>query len=286
MKSLARGYVWWPTLTKDIEEHVKTCNACQLSCPLPPATPLHPWDWPRRPWVRIHIDYAGPFLGQMFLIVGHSKWLDICRVSSATSTATISALRSIFSSHGLPDIIVSDNGSVFTSQDFQEFTKKNGIRHVTSAPYHPATNGLAERAVQTFKNFMKKSSTNSLETRLSRFLFQYRITPHSSTGVSPAELLMGRRLLSHLDLVFSNLATRVEQHQGRQKASHDKRSSSDCTLAVGDDVYAKGFCEACSVECNFSFGFCNYDYVMYSTYHVISQIHVLQKNIWHKVNLL
>ena len=81
---------------------------------------------------------------------------------------------------------------------------KNGIRHVKIAPHHPSSNGLAERAVKTFKDGMKKcisSSSESIECCLSRVLFHYRITPHSTTGVSPSELLFGRRIRSHLDLI-------------------------------------------------------------------------------------
>ena len=82
----------------------------------------------------------------MFFVVvdGHSKWLDVVSVPSATTQHTIAKLMSIFATHGLPEMIVSDNGTVFISTDFQIFTKQNGIRHVTSAPYHPASNGLAE----------------------------------------------------------------------------------------------------------------------------------------------
>ena len=83
-------------------------------------------------------------------------------VSSTTSQVTIKALRKIYATHGIPEIIVSDNGTAFTSAEFKCFTKRNGIRHVTSSPYHPATNGLAERAVQTFKQALKKCSTSDV----------------------------------------------------------------------------------------------------------------------------
>ena len=53
----------------------------------------------------------------------------------------------------------------------------NRIRHLTSAPYHPASNGLAERAVQSFKNTMKKTTGDSVETKVARFLLHYRVTP-------------------------------------------------------------------------------------------------------------
>ena len=146
MKSLTRSFVWWSNMDKDLEETVKQCNQCQLTRHLPPTMPLQPWEWPKRPWVRLHADYAGPFLGRMFLLVidAHSKWLEVKPVSSATSAMTIEHFRSIFSTHGLPEMLVTDNGSVFTSTQFKQFLKQNGIRHVTSAPYHPASNGLAE----------------------------------------------------------------------------------------------------------------------------------------------
>ena len=82
--------------------------------------------------------------------------MEVQPVCSATSSNTISALRTIFAIFGFPAILVSDNGSVFTSEEFRVFIKRNGIRHLTSAPYHLATNGLAERAVQKFKRALKK----------------------------------------------------------------------------------------------------------------------------------
>ena len=130
-------------------------------------------------------------MGELFLMVvdAHSKWLEVKIVPSTSSQATIRALRSIFAIHSLPEIIVSDNGTAFTSSEFNDFMQKNGIRQIKSPPYHPASNGLAERAVQTFKEGLKKSSKGDLETHLIQFLFQYRITPHSTTGITPAELL-------------------------------------------------------------------------------------------------
>ena len=201
MKSLARSVAWWPGIDADLERMVKDCHECQINCKSTAPAPLHPWEWPTRPWARIHIDFAGPFLGKQFLVVvdAHSKWLEVVSVPNLTSQTTIDTLRSIFATHGLPELLVSDNGPSFTSAEFQEFMKRNGIRHITSAPYHPASNRLAERAVQTFKTTLKKTMPTDVATSLVRFLFQYRITPHSTTGISPAELLLGRRPRSHLD---------------------------------------------------------------------------------------
>ena len=237
MKALARGVVWWPGLDSQLESKVKECVACQSSRKSPPKAPLHPWEWPTKPWVRLHVDFAGPFLGKTLMVIvdAHSKWLEASIVSSPSAEQAIRVLRHVFSTHGLPEVLVSDNGSAFTSAQFQTFVKLNGFRHVKSAPYHPASNGLAERAVQTVKEALKKT-TGDLETRLARFLFQYRLTPHSTTGQPPAELLMGRRPRSHLDFLFPSVAQRVQQSQERQKTNHDQHVQSR-TFQVGDEVY-------------------------------------------------
>ena len=157
MKSLARGYIWWPGIDKQIERCVKDCTACQSVSKLPPVVPLHPWGWPEKPWSRVHVDYAGPFEGKMFLLMidAHSKWLEIHATNTATSTSTIELLRRSFASLGIPEVLVSDNATVFTSEEFGDFLERNGVHHIRTPPYHPASNGLVERAVQTFKEGMK-----------------------------------------------------------------------------------------------------------------------------------
>ena len=244
MKSLARSVVWWPGIYADLKDKVQSCQDCQANRKSPAPAPLHPWEWPTRPWARIHIDHAGPFLGKLFLVVvdAHSKWLEVVPVSSTTSRTTIDVLRAIFATHGLPEMLVSDNGTAFTSGEFATFTKQNGICHVTSAPYHPASNGLAERAVQTFKEGLKKTRATDVMTGLARFLFQYRITPHSTTGISPAELLMGRRPRSHLDLMHPRLEPRVLASQARQKAGHDQHARVR-EFRIDDQVYARNFAD-------------------------------------------
>ena len=160
MKALARSYVWWINVSGQLEELAKACSGCQHNQKMPTKAPLHPWEWPTAPWQRIHIDYAGLFQNSMFLIVvdAHSKWLEVIPVRSTTSSSTIEVLRDLFARFGIPDQIVTDNGAQLVSEEFQAFVRSNGIRHLTSAPYHPATNGLAERAVQTSKQALHAMS--------------------------------------------------------------------------------------------------------------------------------
>ena len=116
----------------------------------------------------------------------------------------------------------------------------NGIRHLTSAPYHPASNGLPECAVQIVKRGLKKVTQGTLTARLAKVLFSYRLTPQGTTGISPAEALLGRRPRSKLDLVRPNTAERVENKQLQQKAHHDVAMQRH-KYQEGEEVYLRNF---------------------------------------------
>ena len=210
MKSLARMYIWWPGLDADIENAVKGCERCQENQLDTAVTAIEPWKWPAHPWSRLHLDFAGPFLGKQFLVIvdAHTKWLEVHIVPSLAAIPVIQRLRSVFAQFGIPQTIVTDNGATFCSAEFQQFLESNGIEHLKSAPYHPSSNGLAERAVQTFKQGLRKLTEESLFDRMSRFLFVCRNTPHGTTGASPAQLMFGRPMRSRLDLLRPNIAAR------------------------------------------------------------------------------
>ncbi|XP_055699121.1 uncharacterized protein K02A2.6-like [Phlebotomus papatasi] len=147
MKMMARSYCWWVGIDRDIEKLVSNCTNCQENRANPSKVPVHTWESATKPFERVHIDYAGPVYGKWLLIVvdSYSKWPEVVSVTDQTTETTITELRKIFSTHGLPEVIVSDQGRQFMSCEFKEFCKNNGIVHKTGAPYHPATNGQAER---------------------------------------------------------------------------------------------------------------------------------------------
>ena len=94
MKSVARSYAWWPRMDQDIEDLVKGCKSCQSLKDSPAVAPLHPWVCPSKPWQRIHVDFAGPFLGKMFIIIvdAHSKWPEVYEMGSTSTENTIAVL--------------------------------------------------------------------------------------------------------------------------------------------------------------------------------------------------
>ena len=228
MKSIARSYFWWPGLDKEIENLVSACTACQAVRQAPASAPLHPWIWPTKPWQRVHVDFAGPFKGKSYLLLvdAHSKWPEIHEMSTTTASRTIIMLRQLFSRYGLPEHLVSDNGPQFTSDEFADFMKCNGVKHIRCSPYHPSSNGAVERLVRTFKQSMKASSNDHLSSqqRLQNFLLTYRSTPHSTTGETPSTLFLGRRLRTRLDLLVPSLEERVAGKQANQKSQHDVHS--------------------------------------------------------------
>lgn len=243
MKGLARSRIWWPGLAKQVEQTVQGCGACQSHQNTPTPAPLHPWPWPKSPWARIHVDFAEPVKGVMFFVIldSHSKWIEVEAMSSTTTEKTIDVLRALFARYGLPKELVSDNGPQFTAAAFTEFMNTNGIRHSKSAPYHPATNGAAERVVQTLKNALRagKDDTGS---KLAQFLLAYRTTPHSTTGVPPTDLFLKRSVRTRLDVMRPSLEEKVVSKQYEQKKYHDQHAR-ERNFSVNQEVMVRNWRE-------------------------------------------
>ena len=117
--------------------------------------------------------------------------------TSTSSKSTTAILEQEFTHFGYIHTLVTDNATTFMSQEFQAWCKQRSIVHLTGAPYHPATNGAAERLIQSFKQSLRKFSFPPKEA-LQEFLMQYRRIPFAS-GLSPSELLNGRRFRTKID---------------------------------------------------------------------------------------
>ena len=157
MKQLARTAVYWPNIDTDIVELCRSCASCCKHRNAPAKFPNHPWILPEKPWCRLHVDHTINFLGQNWLVLvdAYSKYSCIHPTSSISRKATIDLLEENFAHFGYPHTIVSDNATCFASDEF--YCKERNIIHLTGAPYHPATNGVAERLIQTFKQALRKS---------------------------------------------------------------------------------------------------------------------------------
>ncbi|GBN68939.1 Transposon Tf2-6 polyprotein [Araneus ventricosus] len=181
MKALARSFVYWEDIDKDIEDAVRNCVDCARHKTDPAKAKVHYWEYPSMPWERIHIDFAGPIFEHMFLLIvdAHSKWFEVYPMKITTTKKTIECPRDSFARFGLPRVLVSDNGSQFTSYEFQRFMQSNGIKHKTSAPFKPSSNGQAERYVATLKQSLRamqkyEELKSRVQDRIRKGVFEFR----------------------------------------------------------------------------------------------------------------
>ena len=205
MKGMARSLIWWPKIDHHIAAVAMNCKDCQETRNQSSSVSKEAkWPTPPQPWHRVHADFA-EFKGLNFLVIvdAYSKWPEVLLMTKTTASLTVEVLSEVFARLGLPAEMVTDNGPQFSSGVMREFMERNGIRHLMGAPYHPQTNGLAERFVQTLKKYLKKTEKDALSTKrkVAKFLLRYRNTPHATTQKSPANVLMGKQLRSRFDLM-------------------------------------------------------------------------------------
>ena len=201
----------------------------------------------------MHIDHL--FLEDRILLLvidSLSKYIEVEIDNNVSAGETVTALRLIFSRHGLPDIIVSDNATSFTASEFQEFLTQNAISHITSPPYMSSSNGQAERGVRVIKDLMKKNKVGSFKQRLCNILLYYRSTPHSVTNVAPSVALNGRKYVTIKDRVnplyshcsSSKLKTQIpfyevgDSVQVLNLSGGSKWLQGTVVSRLGDNVYA------------------------------------------------
>ena len=193
------------------------------------------------------MDHAINFLGRNWLVLvdAYSKYPCIHPTTSTSSKSTTAILEQEFAHFGYPHTLVTDNATTFMSQEFQAWCKQRGIVHLTGAPYHPATNGAAERLIQSFKQALRKSSLPPKEA-LQEFLMQYRRIPFAS-GLSPSELLNGRRIRTKIDTLVPSIPHLLQGRQSKQASKHSNAEDSEVVSKVehhyslGDPCYALYF---------------------------------------------
>ena len=242
MKHLARRYVWWPGLDGDLETMVRGCQACAEKRGAPPRTTLHPWEPTLGPWQRIHVDFAGPVENQYMMVVYDSftKWVEAVVMTSTSAGRTVEELRELFARFGLPLQVVTDNGPQFTSAEFANFLSVNGVRHIRTAPYHPASNGAAERAVRMLKDGLRANARDggTLHRRVQKVLMTYRTAPHAVTGRPPAEVMFGRPIRTRLDLLHPSITRDIEDSRQDQREAAGGRPRQ---FQVGQTVWARTY---------------------------------------------
>ena len=236
----AQRHFWWPGVSSDIATYISRCNVCIMHGNVK-HQPMHESVLPSIPWEVIGSDVF-TFDGELYLVMidYYTKWIEAVPIVAQTSRAVINAIKAIFSCFGIPNVIRSDNGRCYDSNEFREFAEESGFISVTSSPRYPCSNGLAESAVKTVKSLWKKCKDKGTA------LAAYRTTPLSS-GYSPSELMFGRPTRSNLgiqyesDIDYGQFEDNETARRRKIKRRWDKkyRAAKLPKLLPGQHVYVK-----------------------------------------------
>lgn len=234
-------------MSTDIKNLVESCHTCLSHRSLNAPEPLLPHDVTLLPWEKVGVDFMD-YKSKKFIVVQdyYSNYIELMSVASTNAKTVIVCLKSIFSRHGIPVELFSDNGPPFNSAEFKNFIFEWGIHHNTSSPYIPRSNGLVESAVKICKRFLTKSDESGTDPYLA--LLQFRNTPRGNLP-SPAQLLMSRSLRTQLPTVINNLKPKTvkfqeyfkkkEESKNKMKDYYDRKTKVLPELEEGDKVYFK-----------------------------------------------
>ena len=212
----AKQSVWWPGLSKQIEDFVDKCDKCAKDRHNR-VEPMIPSDVPKRPWQKLGLDLFELNGASYLLVVDYmSAFVEIAKLSSTTSAAIVNHMRSMFARHGDPEVVVTDNGPQYASETFRQFAADKCFEHKTCSPRFPQCNGEAERAVQTLKRLLAQSD-DPYET-----LQAYRSTPLRG-GYSPAELLMGRKIRTAIPVMPKSTTAMDSSRRGSEDTARRQK---------------------------------------------------------------
>ncbi|XP_068233504.1 uncharacterized protein [Palaemon carinicauda] len=215
---------FWPGIKKDIKEYIMSCHQCQVTCRPNESiirAPLQPILVTKQPFEKIIIDCVGPMpktrKGNEYLLTvlcPTTRYPIAMPIKNINAKTIIGQLVKVFTTFGFPKILQCDRGTNFTSKLFQQSMQEFNIHNVYASPYHPQTNGALERVHQTIKNLLRKymeETSQSWDENLDLFMYMLRSVPNDSTGVSPFELMFGRKPRTTLSMVKENFIHNKEE---------------------------------------------------------------------------
>ena len=232
-KQLIREKIWFPGLDDEVKKVISDCLACQANGPDQRPDLLQMSPLPPDPWHTVHIDFCGPFPTGEYLLVtidAYSRFPEVDIVRSTAAKGTISKLQRIFSTHGIPKIVRSDNGPPFTSHEFKIFMNEYGIQHQRCTPLWPQANSEAERFMKPLTKAVRSARLEGRDwhKELYVFLLNYRATPHVTTGESPSKLLFNRMIKTKLpQLAPENNQSDKDLRQKDEKAKEKMKRYAD-----------------------------------------------------------
>ncbi|XP_054279149.1 uncharacterized protein K02A2.6-like [Macrosteles quadrilineatus] len=242
----AKNVMYWPQMNSQISDVISKCETCILNANSNVKEPLMPHKVPKLPWDKVGIDIFF-FEDKKFLLVVDylSKYVEVVILQNMTSVYVVNSLKSVFSRHGIPRVVISGFDTSFNSSEFENFSKCWEFKHVRTSPHYSQSNGMVERAVQSVKNLIKKSVLEKTDLYLA--LLELRNTPISCNLPSPAEILFSRKLNGILPCQDKMLRPRVQKNvrknlilrQDSQKRYYDRGAKPLRPLQVNEHALMK-----------------------------------------------
>ncbi|UYV68139.1 hypothetical protein LAZ67_5003162, partial [Cordylochernes scorpioides] len=241
----ARDSIYWHGMSQDIINTVEICRTCQANQRNKTKEPMIIKEIPSLPWEIVAADIFS-IKGKNYQLINnnYSGFIDFKEMKTMNFTETIESLKKWFGVHGIPSLLEIDNGPNFTSRDFKGFQKKWLFDHQTSSPLYPNINGLAERAVQTAKNLIRKCLDSGQEVELA--LLNFYNTPRDGLP-SPAQCLFSRRTRTLLPTSTHQLEPEIQKghtqnlrnKREKQKTHHDKTAKTTRSFKEGEKIMLK-----------------------------------------------
>lgn len=242
----ARESMFWPGMSDQVTNAVQSCEACMEFSSSQCAPPMSTHEIPKYPFQRVHLDLCEVSMEgcKTTMLVTADSYSDFVEVDilKSTSTATIvECCKRNFARHGVPEVVVSDNGPQFDNASFRKFAQDWEFVHSTSSPYHQSGNGKAESAVKQVKRLFKKTTRAGED--FWQALLQQRNTPNK-IGSSPTQRLLGRSTRNSIPVVTSKLkhifqpteADKIVEHRKKVKKCYDRSTKPLPELQVGKEV--------------------------------------------------
>ena len=244
----ARESLFWPGMNAELKDFVRRCSVCAAYCPEQCCEPLQPHEIPSRPWQKVAIDLFSLESTNYIVVVNYySNFFEIDKLNDTLSNTVIHKVKGQFARHGIPEIVVTDNGPQFAGGEFERFATQWQFHHITTSPRYPQANGKVENTVKTCKSILKKAKETNQDVCMS--LLDFRNTPSESIGSSPAQRLFGRRtrtqilispkLLQPTALKGTDVSDKLHRAKQRHAWNYDKVSKSLPPLAPGQNVKMK-----------------------------------------------
>ena len=242
----ARDIVYWPHMNTDVKEEVGKCAVCNEFSDSQQKEPLMSHEIPSRPWSKLGIDICTVSKKDYLVTVDYySDYWEVDRLHTTTTAAVVKKLKAHFSRFGRPDIIVSDNGPQLVSDEFSRFAAEWEFAHVTTSPYHSASNGKAESAVKIVKKLIKKAEKDG--TDIYKAILDWHNTPTSGMDSSPVQRLMSRRTQTLIPTsekllqpeLTHDVVEKIKRKKQQMKQQYDQHAKRLPPLEIGEPVYVK-----------------------------------------------